>query len=133
MRFKRLIKVAVLTSAVVLMFGSSVYAGTSMEKYSTTVGKFNGSAFSSYQTKTYTIDKGELYSNAVGGHYTVDVRMCSSAGKKARWIRDVDDNTTYEIPTNRNTIKAGNNVRLEFSNDLTTPVKVQVEGSWMSN
>lgn len=133
MNSKGFIKAAVVTSAALLLFGSSVYAGTSMESYSTTVGKFNGSGYTSYQTKTYTIDKGELYSNAVGGNYNVDVRMCSSANKKAKWIRDVDDNTTYEIPTNSKEIKAGNNVRLEFSNDLTTPVKVQVEGKWKSN
>lgn len=133
MKQKRLIKVAVVTSAVLLLFGSSVYAGTTMKDYSTTVGRFNGSGYTSYQTKTYTNEKGKLYSNSVGGNYTVDVRMCSSTGKKASWVRDVDDNTTYAIPTNKDSIKAGNSVRLEFSNDLTTPVRVQVEGKWMSN
>jgi len=133
MKPKLFIKTAVITSAVVLLLGSSAYAGTTMEDYGTTVGRFNGSGFTSYQTKTYTSEKGFLYSNAVGGNYTVDVRMVSSARKKAKWVRDVDDNTHYSIPTNKDTIKKGNNVRLEFSNDLTTPVRVEVEGQWMSN
>jgi hypothetical protein len=133
MIFTRLIKSALVTGAVVMLFGVSAYAGTSMEKYSTTVGKFNGSGYASFQTKTYASDNGLLYSNAVGGKYTVDARMISSGGGKGRWIRDVDDNTHYSIPTNKDSIGKGDNVRLQFSNDLLTPVCVQVEGKWKSN
>ena len=53
--------------------------------------------------------------------------------KKAKWVRDIDDNTYYSIPTNKNDIKSGDSVRLQFSNDLTTPVAVQVSGKWKSN
>ncbi len=133
MNLKRFIKTAIAISSVLLLFGSSVYAGTSMKPYDTTVGRFNGSGYTGYQTKTYTSDKGLLYSNSVGGNYTVDVRLVSSKGKTAKWVRDVDDNTYYSIPTNKDSIKAGNSVRLQFSNDITTPVAVQVAGEWESN
>ena len=133
MKTKRLVKAIVITSAILMLFGSSVYAGTSMKNYDTTVGRFNGNGYTGYQTKSYDIDKGYLYSNAVGGNYTVDVRMISSKNKKAKWVRDIDDNTYYSIPTNKNDIKSGDSVRLQFSNDLTTPVAVQVSGKWKSN
>lgn len=62
MNLKRFIKTAIAISSVLLLFGSSVYAGTSMKPYDTTVGRFNGSGYTGYQTKTYTSDKGLLYS-----------------------------------------------------------------------
>ena len=132
MKFNRLTKAAIVTGAVLMLFGGAVSAGTSMVDYSTTVGRFNGSGYTSYQTKTYSSDKGFLYSNAVGGSYTVDARMVSISGDKAKWVRDVDDNSYYSLPKHTN-MNSGKSVRVEFSNDLTTPVRVQVEGQWKSN
>lgn len=131
MAIKHLSKGVVTVGAVMLLLGSSVCAGTSMQKYSTTVGKFNGNGYTGYQTKACTKEDGYLYSNAVGGSYVVDVRMISN-DTKAAWVRDVNDNRGYYIPGNEN-LKAGNEVRLQFSNDLLTPVDVQVEGEWKSN
>ena len=115
-----------------MLFGTAVSAGTTMQDYSTTVGRFNGSGYTSYQTKSSGNDKGYLYSNAVGGSYTVDARMVSASGDKAKWVRDVDDNSYYDLPKHTN-MNSGKSVRVEFSNDLTTPVRVQVEGQWKSN
>ena len=132
MKFNRLTKAAIVTGTAIMLFGTAVSAGTTMQDYSTTVGRFNGSGYTSYQTKSSGNDKGLLYSNAVGGSYTVDARMESRSGDKAKWVRDVDDNTYYSLPKHTN-MTSGSSVRLEFSNDLTTPVRVQVEGQWKSN
>lgn len=132
MKLNRLTKAAIVTGAVLMLFGGAVSAGTSMVDYSTTVGRFNGSGYTGYQTKASGNDKGYLYSSSVGGKYTVDARMVASSGEKAKWVRDVDDKSSYILPKHNN-MNSGKSVRVEFSNDITTPVNVQVEGSWKSN
>lgn len=131
MHARKVVKSVVVAGAILLVFGSCAFAGTTMEKYSTTVGRFNGSGFTEYQTKAFSGEDGYLYSNAVGGNYVVDVRMISSKKEKGSWVRDVDDNRSYYLPAK--TLRSGRNVRLEFSNDITTPVRVQVAGKWKSN
>lgn len=131
MLVRKVVKSVVVAGAILLMFGSCAFAGTTLERYSTTVGRFNGSGFTEYQTKTFTGEEGYLYSNAVGGNYVVDVRMVTSKKEKGPWVRDVDDNRSYCLPGK--TLRSGRNVRLELSNDITTPVRVQVAGKWKSN
>ena len=89
MKFNRLTKAAIVTGAAIMLFGTAVSAGTTMQDYSTTVGRFNGSGYTSYQTKSSGNDKGLLYSNAVGGSYTVDARMESKKadiGRRERYV-----------------------------------------------
>ena len=128
---KKMIKCAVVTSVVLLLLASCVFAGAAMEKYSTTVGRFSGLGYTGYQTKSYSREDGILYSNAVGGKYVVDVRMISSRIIKDDWIKGVNDNRYYSIPSGRH--NAGNSVRLQFRNGILTPVNVQAEGKWKSN
>jgi hypothetical protein len=123
-------KLAVLGLAVGLMsIGGAVEASTSYSSYDTTVGRFNGSGYSGYQTKTTSGAYGNLNSSSVGGSYTVDARMDATTGTGS-WVRSVTDNDTRSLP---NSVSSGNSARVEFSNDLTTPVNVQVTGSWRSN
>ena len=63
MKLNRLTTAAIVTGAVLMLFGGAVSAGTSMVDYSTTVGRFNGSGYTGYQTKTSGNDKGYLYSH----------------------------------------------------------------------
>lgn len=41
-----------LAVVVMLAVGTSAWAGTSFQSYSTTVGKFNGNGYTAYQTKS---------------------------------------------------------------------------------
>lgn len=131
MKMKSFVKGAVVTGAVVLILGSCVFAGTTMQEYQTNVGWFNGSGYSKYQTKIYGGEDGFMYSNAVGGNYVVDVRMHAKVGSGA-WVRGVNDNRYYCVPSTRKQ-KEGTQVRLKFSNKITTPVTVEVVGRWKSN
>ncbi|WP_372428921.1 hypothetical protein [Lysinibacillus fusiformis] len=106
-----------------------VHAGTDFKDYSTTVGAVNGSAYTDYQVKDTSKADGYLDSYNVGGNYKVDARMTASTGTGS-WVR-IDDNMGYFIP---NSITSGNSTtRMQFSNDVTTPVNVQVTGKWASN
>lgn len=112
-----------------LAFGGAVQAGTSYSSYNTTVGAFNGSGYTGYQTKASSGTYGNLNSGTVGGSYTVDARMQASSGTGS-WVRNVTDNDSRTLP---NSVPSGTDARVQFSNDLTTPVNVQVTGSWRSN
>ncbi|WP_026105185.1 hypothetical protein [Halalkalibacterium ligniniphilum] len=123
-------KLAVLGLAVgLLAFGGAVQAGTSYSYYNTTVGKFNGSGYTGYQTKASSGTYGHLDSRSVGGSYVVDARMQASSGTGS-WVRNVTDNDFRSLP---NSVPAGTSARVQFSNDLDTPVDVQVTGYWRSN
>lgn len=114
-----------------MLFASASFAGTSFSGYNTTVGKFNGSGYSGYQTKSISGANGQIASTSVGGDYVVDVRMNSSKGDGS-WLRNVTDGTNKEVPGN-SAQTTGSSVRLQFSNNINTPVDVQVSGSWKSN
>jgi hypothetical protein len=117
--------------AMIMMLTCSAWAGTSTTSYNTTVGKYNGSGYSSYQTKSISGANGWIYSEQVGGKYVVDVRMNSTAGN-APWLRNVTDGTSSSLPGVYKQ-NAGDSIRLKFSNDVNTPVNVQVIGTWKSN
>lgn len=124
---------SLLVFGAICVFGSTmVYAGTSYVGYSTTVGRFNGSGYTSYQTKSISGANGGLSSGSVGADYVVDARMQEYDGPAGAWTRDVDDNTYYDLDGHVEH-KSGDSVRVQFSNDWNTPVQVQVSGSWKSN
>ena len=118
--------------AATLFAGAGVaHAGTSYSSYSTTVGAFNGNGYTGGQTKAVSNRSGNLRSVAVGGRYTVDARMQRTNGNNSgSWVRNVNSSQTRNLP---NRLPAQSRVRVHFSNDLLTPVQVQVEGSWRSN
>lgn len=98
--------------------------------YDTTVGRFNGSGYSGYQSKTDAYEDGQIRSTSVGGSYRVDARLENANGAAAGsvWVR-VDDGTDRALP---NLINRGWSTRVHFSNDLSTRVNVQVRGSFMA-
>ncbi|MDE6568561.1 MAG: hypothetical protein K2K70_12630 [Lachnospiraceae bacterium] len=128
---KKMIKAGAIAGIVGMLIGSAAYAGTAKEQYSTVVGRFNGSGYSRYQTKTTTGKNGYIYSNTVGGKYKVDVRMQTSSAS-GDWLRNVSDGTKDTVKAHSKHTK-GSQIQLKFSNDITTPVTVAVDGDWKSN
>ncbi len=118
--------VAFLAASCIAMGGAVAWAGTSNVNYNTTVGPFNGSGYTSYQTKAISGTNGYMGSATVGGSYRVDARMTGGGS----WTRDITDNRNYYLYNN---ISKGAGTRVQFSNDATTPVHVQVTGYWRSN
>lgn len=90
------------------------------------MGAFNGSGYRAYQTKAISGTNGYLGSSTVGGRYVVDARMTGGGS----WTRNLTDNRNYYL---YNDILKGARTRVQFSNDLGTPVSVQVTGYWRSN
>lgn len=128
---KKILKIGALAGVCGMLFGSVAFAGTSMEKYGTVVGRFNGAGATGYQTKAESGRDGYINSTKVGGKYKVDVRMDSS-NAKGEWLRNVTDGTKKYVQAHSKHTK-GSKVRFYFSNDITTPVTVYVEGTWKSN
>lgn len=130
------IKALVLGSAFgLLITGGIAQAKTSWQNYSEIVGAFNGSAYTDYQDVedfTRVEAKIDIHSDSVGGDYTIDVRGQSNHGYNTSWVRNVGDNKYYTIYTGH-LVQPGLAYRLQFSNDLTTPVKVAVKGQWKTN
>lgn len=124
-------KTVVATSLTVMMVTTAAVAGTSYSNYNTTVGRLNGNGYTGYQAKNKAGANGYIKSTNVGGNYVVDARMNSSSGNGS-WVRDLDDCENRSLPGNAK-MKKGCSVRTQFSNDLNTPVAVQVTGSWKSN
>lgn len=112
-----------------LAVGTSAWAGTSFQSYSTTVGKFNGNGYTAYQTKSGAGTAADLRSKSVGADYVVDARLQASSGTGG-WARDVGDNDTRQL---WNSVQKGASARVQFSNDWNTSVDVQVSGTWRSN
>ncbi len=117
----------------ILSMGATALAGTTYTSYNTTVPAFIGSGYTGYQTKSTGGANGNLNSTSVGGSYVVDARMQdATSGVHGPWVRDVTDSTNYVLYSNASHA-GGDSMRVEFSNDLLTPVSVQVTGSWRSN
>ncbi|MDR2043899.1 MAG: hypothetical protein LBQ15_05940 [Clostridium sp.] len=117
----------------IVSMGAAALAGTSYEPYDTTVAAFNGNGYTGYQKKATTGANGALSSTSVGGTYVVDARMQdATSGVHGPWVRDVNDSTSYVLYSDAQH-SATDSMRVQFSNDLTTPVSVQVTGNWKSN
>lgn len=99
------------------------------------VPALNGSANSEDTgVKETTGSSAYLYSATVGGGYEVDCRQSDlSNNVSGAWTRDISsvNNAAYLEGVSR--MFAGHEVYLQFSNNLTTPVRVEVNGSWDSN
>lgn len=99
------------------------------------VPALNGSANSEDTgVKETTGSSAYLYSATVGGGYEVDCRQRDlSNNVSGAWTRDISsvNNAAYLEGVSR--MFADHEVCLQFSNNLTTPVRVEVNGSWDSN
>jgi hypothetical protein len=56
--------------------------------------------------------------------------MTSDSSGSGDWVRNLGDSRNVYL---YNKFGKGTKVRTQFSNDLTTPVSVQVTGNWASN
>lgn len=129
---KKEIRTAAATLACVAALGAAsgiaAQASTTKIGYNTTVGRFNGNGYSGYGKKAYADRAVELWSDNVGGNYGVDARPIHSTGN-GNWQR-VND---FSYRSWSNSYNRGDDIRIQFSNDATTPVAVQVNGVWRSN
>lgn len=128
-------KIGMLLGIILVSSSFIAFAGTQYEGYNTTVGKFNGSGYSGYQTKAISGNAGWVLSKTVGTaakDYEVDVRMIDVDKNAGDWARNIGDadHSMLDASTEH---KAGESVRLQFSNDLTTPKDIQVVGDWKSD
>lgn len=124
---------ALVVSVILIASSISVIADNTYVGYSTTVGSFNGSGYTGYDhVKSTTGAAGKVDSYTVGGDYVVDVRMLDSDGNPGNWLRDLNDGEERDIDGD-SLHAVDDSMRLQFSNDINTPVNVQVEGQWKSD
>lgn len=128
---KRLLNGILTTVAVTAICASMVYAGTTYQGYNTTVDDWGGDGYTGFQTKATSGANGMLISKYVGGNYQVDARMIDNDDEGA-WEYNIDDWDVRSLDGHKDHT-SGDRVRVHFSNDLLTPVDVQVEGNWLSN
>lgn len=124
--------VGVALAAGILVSGGALAAnaGDHWSNYNTTVGKFNGNGYTGTQKKAIAGAAGELRSKSVGGKYVVDARLQRSNGKQSgQWARRVNSGTRASL---YNSLPAGARTRVQFSNNISTTVDVQVSGTWRS-
>ncbi|SEN68752.1 hypothetical protein SAMN05192533_11774 [Mesobacillus persicus] len=97
------------------------------------VGAFNGSAVTSWKPDPTNNDMYvRVNMSNVEGSYTVDVRdnmrkLSSGSISNTAWKQSVGDETAWRWQGSRT---GAYEDRIQFSNDLTTPVKVTVYGLW---
>jgi hypothetical protein len=117
---------AILTAGSLQVAASTVIP-RNIDDYSTTVGRFNGDGYTDGLKKINTNQNAICNSSSVGGDYNVDVRIERTDGSEPSGWERIGDNDRQSIP---NSIGADLYTRLHFSNDATTPVNVQVSGTW---
>lgn len=125
--FKNIIK-GVVVASVLVGLGTVAEAGQSFSNFSTTVGRFGGSGYTSYQTKAVTGQRADVYLFNNGG-YRVDVRT-NSPGSSGTWSRGLSAGSKRKL-SNRHS--SGSKTRLQFRNRLNTRVNTQARGIWRSN
>ncbi|WP_312475265.1 hypothetical protein [Neobacillus sp.] len=125
-------KLAILGLTVVLLTTAGI-AQAGSYAFNLNVGAFNGSAYTSWENDPTNNDLFvRVNMSNVGGGYTVDVRdnmMSHNTGyiTSTAWVRSVGSNTAWHWSGSRN---GSYQDRIQFSNDLLTPVKVNVYGIW---
>ncbi|PAF36231.1 hypothetical protein CHH58_13345 [Terribacillus saccharophilus] len=131
-------KIVVLGTALTLLVaGGGAQAATSWQSYNKNVPSFNGYAYSyaSKQTGLHGNEEINVDHKSTGGSYVVDVRAERDKGvsRNTSWKRNVGDNVSWTWY--RNIVQSGSAsyYRLAFSNDVSTPVSVNVKGSFKSN
>ncbi|MCD7826311.1 MAG: hypothetical protein LUH14_10185 [Clostridiaceae bacterium] len=61
----KLIRGSIVSAMTVALVGTAAFAGTSYKNYNTTVGRFNGNGYTSYQTKSTSGGNGHVKSTKV--------------------------------------------------------------------
>lgn len=134
MTIKKATHTIVVALAAIMLLSCTAFAATGLSAYCI-VPRMNGSAYSEDSaTKETTGSSAYVYDAIVGGGYEVDVRQhCNTNNVNGAWTRDLStvNNAAYVEGTTR--MLEGNEVCLQFSNNLATLVSVEVDGTWDSN
>lgn len=101
-------------------------------EYDTTVGRIAGYEYYDYLTQLTTGASPSVDSAVVGVDYLVDVRFQTSNANVGSWTYNLGDNTFIYLSATNN-FASGDDVRLQFQNKATTPVNVQVSGTWATH
>ncbi|MBJ6361211.1 hypothetical protein ACFOQM_07885 [Paenibacillus sp. GCM10012307] len=126
---KKILFLTVLGS--VMIVGSGAFAGTTWSnEESKLLPGFNGSAYSSTQTKAQ-IGQAGLRMNATEG-YEIDVRTEGTGqnGVNGSWTRNVKGGNTYSLSAPQ---QVGDQLRLHFSSNLLTFTSTNIVYQWRSN
>lgn len=128
------LKISVAVLALTMMASTmSVFAATSFSNFKFSLPGFNGSKYTSYQTQVTTGATGEIENYSSGAKANVDARMIDKEGDTGDWARNLNQGSqSYELEGN-STLRAGEQVRAQFSSDITTSVAVNISGMWKSN
>lgn len=118
----------VLGVAILFTSAISTQAGTDLKGYNTTVGPFNGSAYSGEQTKAVAGQKADVNHTSNGG-YTIDIRTTSN-GSNGTWSRSLAAGDKRQLSNSHN---KSTKVKLHLSNNVNTRVSTQAIGKWASN
>ncbi|WP_242257256.1 hypothetical protein [Bacillus cereus group sp. BfR-BA-01379] len=125
--FKKFLGVTLATATLGLSL-TSIASAREVGNYNTTVGSFNGSGYTGGLKKETSNRDGIVNSSSVGGGYKVDARLQKTDGKQSgSWARSIGNGDRVTLG---NSIGSGLSTRVQFSNNITTPVNVQVSGSW---
>lgn len=118
---------SVVVSTLTFAGAVSAWAGSNVTTYNTTVGSRNGYGYTGWRTKAIQNHDVYLLMYSVGGNYVVDLRI--DGHTNMAWSRNVGDNHQL-LMDDWNAV--GTSERIQFSNDLSTPVDVQVTGEWIN-
>lgn len=131
MKLRRMAAVAAATAVVAVGTAGAALAGTSFVGYNLDVPKMGGNKLSAQQTKAITDNDGALKSTSVGGGYTMNVCMSTTAGICLPFTsKDIVTGSEVKLP---NAFVAGSKVCAKFTSSWTTIVTVKVKGEWKSN
>jgi len=122
-----------LVIVMVMASGLNAFAGTTYVGFSFNLPGFNSSKYTAAQTKTTMGSTGEISSYSTGASANVDARMVNQDDSAANWTRNLNKNATYYTLEGSATHKANDNIRAQFSSDITTTVGVDISGKFRSN
>lgn len=128
------LKVGVAVLSLTMMASTmSVFAASSFSNFSFSLPGFNGSKYTSYQTQVTTGATGEVENYTSGAKANVDARMIDKDGDAGAWTRNLNQGSSSYVLEGKSTLKAGDQVRAQFSSDISTTVAVDISGKWKSN
>ena len=111
----------------------SAFAATDFSGFSFSLPGFNGSKYTAYQKKTTTGATGEVEDYKSGAKANVDARMIDKDGDAGPWTRNLNQGASSYVLEGKSTLKENEDVRAQFSSDITTTVAVDISGKWRSN
>lgn len=123
-------KVPMHVLGLLFLFVMAGQAYASTVSYFVTVPKFGGSAYSGIDTKVFACSDIHVYMSQVGGNYSVRVTPQDGNFSNASVTQTMGDNQSLSFKEDRLFCGVGAQRRLKFNTTFSTPVNVQVSGSF---